>query len=104
MSFLCEKLPLGAPLEVYEAETLACIAIGDQNRPEGPGFFACSRPIAPKGSLVYPQITRCNHSPTPPSSVRASYSVAMRLGPVLAGPVHSCVGAAGCFAAVCCVS
>jgi len=30
-------------------------------------------------------------------------SVAMRLGPVLAGPVHSCVGAAGRFAAVCCV-
>jgi len=30
-------------------------------------------------------------------------SVAMRLGPVLAGPVHSCVSAAGCFAAVCCV-
>jgi len=26
----------------------------------------------------------------------------MRLGPVLAGPVHSCVGAAGHFAAVCC--
>ena len=25
-------------------------------------------------------------------------SVAMRLGPVLAGPVHSCVGAAGRFA------
>jgi len=31
------------------------------------------------------------------------YSVAMRLGPVLAGPVHLCVGAAGRFAAVCCV-
>ena len=30
-------------------------------------------------------------------------SVAMRLGPVPAGPVHSCVGAAGRFAAVCCV-
>jgi len=30
-------------------------------------------------------------------------SVAMRLGPVLAGPVHSCVGAAERFAAVCCV-
>ena len=30
-------------------------------------------------------------------------SVAMRLGPVLAGPVPSCVGAAGRFAAVCCV-
>jgi len=30
-------------------------------------------------------------------------SVAMRLGPVLAGPVHSWVGAAGRFAAVCCV-
>jgi len=73
MSFLCEKIPLGAPLEVYGAETLACIAIGDQNRPEGPGFFACSRPTAPKGSLVCPQITRCNHSPNPPSSVRASY-------------------------------
>jgi len=29
-------------------------------------------------------------------------SVAMRLGPVPAGPVHSCVGAAGRFAAVCC--
>jgi len=28
-------------------------------------------------------------------------SVAMRLGPVMAGPVHSCVGAAGRFAAVC---
>jgi len=28
--------------------------------------------------------------------------VAMRLGPVLAGPVHSCVGAARRFAAVCC--
>jgi len=27
----------------------------------------------------------------------------MRLGPVPAGPVHSCVGAAGRFAAVCCV-
>jgi len=27
----------------------------------------------------------------------------MRLGPVLAGPVHSFVGAAGRFAAVCCV-
>jgi len=31
------------------------------------------------------------------------YSVAVRLGPVLAGPVHSCVGAAGRSAAVCCV-
>jgi len=30
-------------------------------------------------------------------------SVAMRLGPVPAGPVYSCVGAAGRFAAVCCV-
>jgi len=30
-------------------------------------------------------------------------SVAMRLGPVLAGLVHSCVGAAGRFAAVCVV-
>ena len=30
-------------------------------------------------------------------------SVAMRLGPVPAGLVHSCVGAAGRFAAVCCV-
>jgi len=30
-------------------------------------------------------------------------SVAMRLGPVPAGPVHSCVGAAERFAAVCCV-
>ena len=30
-------------------------------------------------------------------------SVAMRLRPVPAGPVHSCVGAAGRFAAVCCV-
>jgi len=30
-------------------------------------------------------------------------SVAMRLEPVPAGPVHSCVGAAGRFAAVCCV-
>jgi len=30
-------------------------------------------------------------------------SVAVRLGPVLAGPVHSCVGAAGRSAAVCCV-
>jgi len=30
-------------------------------------------------------------------------SVAMRLGPVLASPIHSCVGAAGRFAAVCCV-
>jgi len=30
-------------------------------------------------------------------------SVAMRLGPVPAGPVHSCVGAPGRFAAVCCV-
>jgi len=30
-------------------------------------------------------------------------SVAMRLGPVLAGPVYSCVGAAGCFGTVCCV-
>ena len=30
-------------------------------------------------------------------------SVAMRLGPVPAGPVHSCVGAAGRFAAMCCV-
>jgi len=29
--------------------------------------------------------------------------VAVRLGPVLAGPVHSCVGAAGHSAAVCCV-
>ena len=28
-------------------------------------------------------------------------SVATRLGPVPAGPVHSCVGAAGRFAAVC---
>jgi len=28
--------------------------------------------------------------------------VAMRLGPVLAGPEHSCVGAAGRFAAVWC--
>jgi len=73
MSFLCEKVPLPPPLEVYGAETLACIAIGDQNRPEGPGFFACSRPTAPKESLVCPQITRCNHSPNPPSSVRASY-------------------------------
>jgi len=27
----------------------------------------------------------------------------MRLGPVPAGPVHSCVGAAGRFVAVCCV-
>ena len=60
---------------MYGAETLACIAIGDQNRPEGPVFFACSRPTAPKGSLVCPQITRCNHShsPNPPSSVQASY-------------------------------
>ena len=24
---------------MYGAESLACIAIGDQNRPEGPGFF-----------------------------------------------------------------
>jgi len=31
------------------------------------------------------------------------FSVAIRLGPVLAGPVHSCVGPAGRFAAVCCV-
>jgi len=38
--FFYEKIPLGAPLEMYGAETLACIAIGDQNRPEGPGFFA----------------------------------------------------------------
>jgi len=60
---------------MYGADTLACIAIGDQNRPEGPGFFACSRPTAPKGSLVSPQITRCNYSPKPPSSVRASYNV-----------------------------
>ena len=30
-------------------------------------------------------------------------SVAMRLRLVPAGPVHSCVGAAGRFAAVCCV-
>ena len=30
-------------------------------------------------------------------------SVAVRLGPVLAGSVHSCVGAAGRSAAVCCV-
>jgi len=59
---------------MYGAETLACIATGDQNRPEGPGFFACSRPTAPKGSLVCPQITRCNHSLNPPSSVRASYA------------------------------
>ena len=29
--------------------------------------------------------------------------VAMRLGPVPAGPVHSCVGVAERFAAVCCV-
>jgi len=27
----------------------------------------------------------------------------MRLWPVLTGPVHSCVGAAGRFPAVCCV-
>jgi len=33
---------------MYGAETLACIAIGDQNRPEGPGFFACSVPQHPK--------------------------------------------------------
>jgi len=39
MSFLREKIPLGAFLEVYGAETLACIAIGDQNRPEGLRFF-----------------------------------------------------------------
>ena len=63
---------------MYGADTLACIAIGDQNRPEGPGFFACSCPTAPKESLVCPQITRCNHSPNPPSSVRASYSVLNR--------------------------
>jgi len=72
-----EKIPLGSPLEIYGAETLACVAIGDQNRPEGPGFFACSRPTAPKGSLVCPHITHINHSPPhttyPPSSVRASY-------------------------------
>jgi len=30
-------------------------------------------------------------------------SVGVRLGPVPAGPVYSCVGAAGRFAAVCCV-
>ena len=58
---------------MYGAETLACIAIGDQNRPEEPGFFACSRPTAPEGSLVCPHITHSNHSPYPPSSVRASY-------------------------------
>jgi len=57
------------------AETLACIAIGDQNRLEEPSFFACSRPTAPKGSLVCPHITHSNHSPYPPSSVRASYEI-----------------------------
>ena len=76
-----EKIPLGAPLEMYGADTLACIAIGDQNRPKGPGFFACSRPTAPKGSLVCPQITRCNHSPNPPSSLqRPSELLSVKLG------------------------
>ena len=37
------------------------------------------------------------------STTLAFSSVAMRLGLVLAGPVRSCVGAAGRFAAVCCV-
>ena len=58
--YFFEKIPLGALLEMYGAETLACIAIGDQNRPEGPVFFACSRPAAPKGSLVCPHITHSN--------------------------------------------
>jgi len=79
MRLFYEKIPLGAPLEMYGADTLACIAIGDQIRPEGPGFFACSRPTAPTGSLVCPQITRCNHSPNAPSSVRASYVLSLKL-------------------------
>jgi len=68
-----EKIPLGAPLEMYGAETLACIAIGDQNRPEAPGFFACSHPTAPKWSLICPHITHSKHSPyPPPASERAT--------------------------------
>ena len=102
---LCEKIPLGAPLEVYGAEMLACIAIVDQNRPEGPGFFAWPRPTAPKGSLVCPKITRCNHSPNPPSSVRASYISSDEISYTPPGDMldagkaqdeeHDCAGAGG---------
>ena len=52
-AYIClfyEKIPLGAPLEMYGAETLACIAIGDQNRPEGPGFLPAPVPQHPKGA------------------------------------------------------
>ena len=48
--YFFEEIPLGAPLEIYGAETLACIAIGDQNRPEGPGFLPAPVPQHPKGA------------------------------------------------------
>jgi len=38
-----EKIPLGAPLEIYGADTLACIAIGDQISTGGARFF-CLHP------------------------------------------------------------
>jgi len=75
MSFLCKKIPLGATLEVYGAETLACIAIGDQNRPEGPGFLPAPVPQHPKGAqfaLRSPVAT--THQTPPPASERATNS------------------------------
>jgi len=73
IAFFWSKIPLGAPLYKYGWKTLGYIAVGGEIPLEGRGCFACSRPIAPKGSLVCPQNDHSNHSPNPPSSVRASY-------------------------------
>jgi len=73
IAFFWSKVPLGAPLYKYGWKTLGYIAVGGEIPLEGGVFFACSRPIAPKGSLVCPQNDHSNQSPNPPSSVRASY-------------------------------
>jgi len=75
IAFFWSKVPLGAPLYKYGWKTLGYIAVDGEIPLEGHVFFACSRPIAPKGSLVCPQNDHSNHSPNPPSSVRASYLI-----------------------------